>query len=45
MNVNTVNLRTIDSPQEPKPSMVTEPQPRYPMPASMPRFPARHSGI
>ena len=43
--VNTVKLHTIDPPQEHKPSMVVEPQPRYPMPASMPRFPARHSGI
>ena len=43
--VNTVNVHTPDHPQGHKPSMVAEPQPRYPMPAIMPRFPARHSGI
>ena len=43
--VNTVNVNSTDTPQGHKPSMVAEPQPRYPMPASMPRFPARHPGI
>ena len=43
--VNTVNVHTADHPQGHKPSMVAEPQPRYSMSASMPRFPARHSGI
>ena len=43
--VNTVNVHTTDTPQGHKPSMVAEPQPRYPMTASAPRFPARHSGI
>ena len=36
--VNTVNVHTTDSPQERKPSMVAEPQPRYPMLASAPHF-------
>ena len=43
--VKTVNIHSTDTPQGYKPSMVAEPQPRYPMPAIMPRFPARHSGI
>ena len=43
--VNTVNVHTTDSPQGHKPSMVAEPQPLYPMTASAPRFPVRHSGI
>ena len=43
--VNTVNIHRTDTPQEHKPSMVAEPQPRYPMTASSPRFPARHPGI
>ena len=45
MTVNAVNVHTTDSPQGHKPSMVAEPQPRYPMTASAPRFPVRHSGI
>ena len=40
-----LNVHTLDSPQDHKPSMVAKPQPRYPMPASMPRFTARHFGI
>ena len=43
--VNTVNVHTTDTPQGHKPSMVAEPQPRYPMTASTPRYPARHPGI
>ena len=43
--VNTIKVHTIAPPQEHKPSMVAEPQPRYPMPASAPRFTARHSVI
>ncbi|MDE7440868.1 MAG: hypothetical protein K2M69_01715 [Muribaculaceae bacterium] len=43
--VNTVKVHSTDTPQGHKPSMVAEPQPRYPMSASVPRFPARHSGI
>ena len=43
--VKTVNVHTPDTPQGHKPSMVAEPQPRYPMQATMPRFTARHSGI
>ena len=43
--VNTVNVHTTDTPQGHKPSMVAEPQPRYPMTASALRYPARHSGI
>ena len=43
--VKTVNVHTTDPPKEHKPSMVAEPQPRYPMTASAPRFPARHSCI
>ncbi|MBD5206072.1 MAG: hypothetical protein HDS84_06810 [Bacteroidales bacterium] len=38
-------LKSELAPHRPKPSMVAEPQPRYPMPANAPRFPARHSGI
>ena len=45
MTVNAVNVHTTDSPQGHKPSMVAEPQPLYPMTASAPRFPVRHSGI
>ncbi len=45
MTVMTVKVHTTDTPQGHKPSMVAEPQPRYPMTASTPRFPARHSGI
>ena len=45
MTVNTVNVHTTDTPQGHKPSMVAEPQLRYSMPASVPRFPVRHSGI
>ena len=43
--VNTVNVHTTDPPQGHKPSMVAEPQPRYPMQATMPHFTAPHSGI
>ena len=43
--VNTVNVHTTDPPQEHKPSMVAEPQPRYPMTTRVPRYPTRHSGI
>ena len=43
--VNTVNVHSTNTPQDQEPSMVAEPQPRYPMSASMPRFPARHPGI
>ena len=43
--VKTVNVNSTDPPQGHKPSMVAEPQPRYPMSASVPHFPARHSGI
>ena len=43
--VKTVNVHTTDTPQGHKPSMVAEPQPRYPMSASAPRYPARHSII
>ena len=43
--VNTVNVHTTDPPQGHKPSMVAEPILRYPMSASAPRFPDRHSGI
>ena len=43
--VKTVNVHTTDSPQGRKSSMVAEPQPRYPMSASAPRFPSRHPGI
>ncbi|MDE6008737.1 MAG: hypothetical protein K2G90_05970 [Muribaculaceae bacterium] len=43
--VNTVNVHSTDTPQGHKPSMVAEPQPRYPMSASVPLIPARHSGI
>ena len=43
--VNTVNVHITDPPQGHKPSMVAEPQLRYSMPASVPRFPVRHSGI
>ena len=43
--VNTVNVHTNDTTQGHKPSMVADPQPRYPMQATMPRFTARHSGI
>lgn len=39
--VNTVNVTL----QGYKPLMIAEPQPRYPISASVPRFPARHSGI
>ena len=39
--VKTVNV----TPQGYKPLMIAEPQPRYPISASVPRFPARHSGI
>ena len=43
--VTTVNVHTTDTPQGHRPSMVAEPRPRYPMTASTPRFPARHSII
>ena len=43
--VKTVNVHTTDPQQGHKPSMVAEPQPHYPMSASAPRYPARHSGI
>ena len=43
--VKTINVNTPDAPQGHKPSMVAKPQPRYPMTASTPRFPSRHSGI
>ena len=43
--VNTVNVHTTDTPQGHKPSMVAEPQSRYPMMASAPRYSARHPGI
>ena len=43
--VKTVNVHTTDPPRGHKPSMVAEPQARYPMTASVPRFTARHSGI
>ena len=43
--VNTVNVHSTDTPQGHKPSMVAEQQPRYPMSASTPRYPARHPGI
>ena len=43
--VKTVSVQTTDSQQGHKPSMVAEPQPRYPMTASALRFPARHSII
>lgn len=43
--VNTINVHTTDPPHGHKTSMVAEPQPRYPMTATMPRYPARHSGI
>ena len=43
--VATVNVHTTDTPQGHRPSMVAEPRPRYPMTASTPRFPARHSII
>ena len=43
--VNTVNVHTTDTPQGHKPSMVAEPQPRYPLPVSPMCFPSRHSGI
>ena len=43
--VKTVNVNSTDPPQGHKPSMVAEPQPRYPMSASVPHFPARHYGI
>ena len=43
--VKTVNVHTTDTPQGHKPSMVAEPQSRYPITASVPRYPARHSGI
>ena len=43
--VNTVNVHTTDPPQDHKPSMVAEPQPRYPIPTRVSHFPTRHSGI
>ena len=43
--INAVNVQTTYSPQGHKASMVAEPQPRYPMTASAPRFPARHPCI
>ena len=43
--VKNVNVHTTDPPQGHKPSMVAEPQPRYPITASAPRFPSRHPGI
>ena len=43
--VKTVKVHTTDIPQGYKPSMVAEPQSRYPMAASTPRYPARHPGI
>ena len=43
--VNTVKVHSTDTPQGHKPSMVAEPQPRYPRTAGAPRFPARHTGI
>ena len=43
--INAVNVHTTDTPQVHKPSMVAEPQPRYPMSASALCYPARHSGI
>ena len=42
---NTVNVNTTDPPQGHKPSMVAEPQPRYPMSTRVPRFPARHQRL
>ncbi|MDE6809326.1 MAG: hypothetical protein K2J42_04475, partial [Muribaculaceae bacterium] len=43
--VNTVKVHSTDTPQGHKPSMVAEPQPRYPMPTRVPRYPTRYSGI
>ena len=43
--VKTVNVHTTDPPHGHKSSMVAEPQPRYPMPTGVPRYPTRHSGI
>ena len=43
--VNTINFHTTDPSRGPKPSMVAEPQPHYPMSATAPCFPARHFGI
>ena len=43
--VKTINVHTTDPSQGNKPSMVAEPQPRYPMPISALRYPTQHSGI
>jgi len=42
---NTVVVQPTNTEQGHKPSMVAEPQPRYPIAASAPRFPSRHAGI